>query len=234
MSKKIRMPERKLRHEGPAVQISGLGGSARKISRPASEWPFASQDVSPLAWWRTLPSDFFRDAERLLVIDTLATVSVMDRREEFAAAQRGDAAAAIGVALSLLPIREATVRVDIAMTALLRCSLGGDATAALVLANLLHRVDLRHNLATEVSASWYAHHLCCTQDRRRFTSEEQTVLSATHRPPQARNVSMRGDSYSRNRSCVARGSSDGKSRCLCHLSAPCGLRCLDTRRWPFL
>ncbi|WP_187435067.1 hypothetical protein [Bradyrhizobium cytisi] len=174
------MPKHELRHEVPAVQMSGVGGSAQKISRLASDWPFTSRDVSPLAWWRTLPSGFFRDAELLLVIDTLATVSVIERREEFAAARRGDAAAAIGVALSLLPILEVTVAVAIAMKALLRCALGGDATAALVLANLLHRVELGHDLATELSASWYAHHLHCTKDQRRFTSEEQAALSAIH------------------------------------------------------
>lgn len=155
MSKKTEMPARKRRHQGPTVQTGDATDPASKISRPAtSGWPFAAQEISPLAWWRTLPPNLLRDAEHLLVIDTLDTICVMDRHDEFAAALRGDAAAAVGMALSLLPIREVTLAVDIAMTALLRCALDGDATAAMVVANLLHRVELNHPFATELSAFW--------------------------------------------------------------------------------
>lgn len=39
------------------------------------------------------------------MIDTLDAICVMDRHGEFAVAQGGDAAAAVGVALSLQPIQ---------------------------------------------------------------------------------------------------------------------------------
>src|ERR1700681_3289419 len=31
-----------------------------------SSWPFRPEDVTPLAWWRTMPADLFGDAEHLL------------------------------------------------------------------------------------------------------------------------------------------------------------------------
>jgi hypothetical protein len=158
MSKTTKMPERKLRREGNAIQIGGAGEPAWKISKPAARaWPFNPQDVPPPAWWRTLPSDLFRDAEHLLVIHALDTIRVMHRRDEFAPALRGAAAAAIGTALSLLLISAVTLLVDIAMTALLRRALGGDATGALVLSSLLHRIELDYPFARELSASWHTH-----------------------------------------------------------------------------
>jgi hypothetical protein len=155
MSNKMEMPARKRRHQGLADPIGNAPDLARQISGPATSGrPFAAQDFSPLAWWRTLRSYLLRDAEHLLLIDTLDTICVMDRHDDFAAALRGDAAAAVGVAFSLLPIHEVTLPVDIAMTAVLRCALAGDATATLVLASILRRVKLNHSLATELSASW--------------------------------------------------------------------------------
>ncbi|WP_445219751.1 hypothetical protein ACKWRH_06230 [Bradyrhizobium sp. Pa8] len=121
MSKKTEMPACKRRHHGLAVQTGDVADAAQNISRAATlAWPFTPQDFPPLAWWRTLPSNLIRDAEHLLIIDTLDTIRVMDRHDQFAAALSGDAAAAVGVALSLLPIDEMTLTVDIVMTALLR------------------------------------------------------------------------------------------------------------------
>ncbi|WP_156936955.1 hypothetical protein [Bradyrhizobium sp. WSM2254] len=155
MSNKMEMPARERRHQDLPLPTSDSPGPARNISRPSiSGWPITAQDVSRLAWWRTLPSDLLRDAEQQLVIDTLDTICVMDRHDEFAAALRDDATSAVGVALSLMPIHQETLTVDIAMTALLRCALAGDATAAMVVANLLHRVELDHPFATELSAFW--------------------------------------------------------------------------------
>ena len=61
--------------------------------------PFAPSDTSPLAWWRTLPSDAIGDAERLLLLATLEQIDVLHGGDEFAAALKGDPSAAIGVAI---------------------------------------------------------------------------------------------------------------------------------------
>jgi hypothetical protein len=183
MSKNTKVPEHKLRRDGIRVEIggrtsnamppNGITGANNKLACTASRlstsaWPFNPQDTSPLAWWRMLPSDLFRDAEHLLLIASLESIRVLGGEEELAGALRGDAAAAVGQALALLPIQEVTLRVDIVMTALLRCALSGDAATALVLANLLHRIELDHPLATDLSASWYADHLRRSPGRHGF------------------------------------------------------------------
>lgn len=151
----MEMPAHKCRQQKLTVLTGGVADLARKTFRPlTSGWPFNAQDVSPLAWWRSLPSTHLRDAEHLLVIDTLSRICVLDHRHNLAAALQGDTAAAIGAALSVLPLYEVTLTADIAMTALLRCALERDATATLVLANILRRVELEHSLAAELSASW--------------------------------------------------------------------------------
>lgn len=138
-------------------------------------WPLSSQDAPPLAWWRTLPSDKFRDAEKLLLLVTLERIAVLRGTGELYAAQRGDAAAAIAAALSVMPIQDFTLEVDITMTALLRCAVEGDSAAALVLANVLGRTDL--DLATELSASWFAQHIERSPHRRSFSAEEASLLT---------------------------------------------------------
>ncbi|MDE5462211.1 hypothetical protein [Bradyrhizobium sp. CSS354] len=137
---------------------------------------FSSLDTSPIAWWRTLPSDKLRDAEKLLLVVTLERIALLRGPAELQAAQKGDAAAAIATALSVMPIRKFTLEVDITMTALLRCAAEGDSAAALVLANVLSRTDLDH--ATELSASWFVQHIDRSPHRRSFSPEETASLTA--------------------------------------------------------
>lgn len=156
MLKKMEMPAHKCRQQDLAARTSDAADLPRETFRPLTcEWPFNTQDISPLAWWRTLPSDLLRDAEHLLVIDTLGTTCMFNRDGKLPAAVRGDTAAAIGAGLSLLPVDVVTLTVAITMAALLRCALRGDATLAVVLANILHRVEPNYPLAAELSASWY-------------------------------------------------------------------------------
>lgn len=75
--------------------------------------------------------------------------------------------AARGAALSLLPVDEVTLTVDITMTALLRCALRGDATSTVVLANILHGIELNYPPAAELSASRYTR-LARDSSRRGF------------------------------------------------------------------
>jgi hypothetical protein len=131
-----------------------------------------------LAWWRTLPFDLLRDAEKLLLQATLERIEVLHGANAFRPALRGDAAAAIAVAFVLMPVEDFTLEVDIAMTALLRCAVEGDSAAALVLANIVSRTGFDHSHATELSASWYAQHLHRSPHRRKFSDEEMKLLAA--------------------------------------------------------
>ncbi|MET4198643.1 hypothetical protein [Bradyrhizobium sp. LA6.12] len=141
-------------------------------------WPFTSQDTLPLSWWRTLPSDKLRDAEKLLLHATLERIEVLRGGAELRAALRGDAAAAIAVTFLVTPIQDFTLEVDIVMTALLRCAADGDCAAALVLANVLGRTELGHAHATELSASWFVQHVNRSPHRRAFSTEEAALLAA--------------------------------------------------------
>jgi hypothetical protein len=164
---------------------------ARSSPAPRA-WPFNPEDTFPLAWWRTLPANLFRDAEALLVSATLDKIDVLSGSHTFAAALRGDTAAAITTALALMPIEETTLEVDLAMTAVLRGALDGDAAAALVLSHVIGRATLHHPFATELSPSWLAHHLRHSPNRRCFTEEEARLWSALRAQDEA-TAAGRGD-----------------------------------------
>jgi hypothetical protein len=195
MTDETKVPERKLRHEGPrrtgaagsllAIDRRSIGANASidnpawRIKRPPDRpWPFKAADVSPLHWWRTLPSDAFRDAEQIILLTTLERIGVLHGGKDLAAALAGDAAAAIGVAFSLMPIEEATLTVDIAMAALCRCALARNAAAALVMAQVIGLTDLNHGLATELAASWYTHGLRHSSNPRKFSQAKAVLLVA--------------------------------------------------------
>ena len=172
---------------GPKLQHDGRRGAPRRcVDNPASgkqlacPWPFKADGTSPLAWWRTLPPDAFGDAERLLLQATLDQIDVLHGGDDFAAALKGNPAAAIGVAFSLMPVEEMTLKVDIAMTTLLQCVLERNAATALVLAQILGLTDLGHPFATELATSWLAYGRHCSENPRKF-SEAETVLLAAFR-----------------------------------------------------
>lgn len=141
-------------------------------------WLFAPSDTSPLAWWRMLPSNAFGDAECLHLLTTLKQIDVLHGGDDFAAALEGDPSAAIGVAIALMPIEELTLKADIAMTALLMCALERNATAALVLAQVLGLTDLGHAFVTELAASWLAYGRRYAADPRKFHEAETVLLEA--------------------------------------------------------
>ena len=173
-------PERKLQQEGPG----GASGRRTCVDTPvlgmpqAKPWPLKEDCTSPLAWWRTLAPDAFDNAERLLLTATLKQIDVLHGGDDFAAALERDPAAAIGVAFSMMPIEEMTLKVDIAMTALLRCVLERNAAAALVLAQVLGLTDIGHPFATELAASWLAYGRRSSDNTRKFRKAETVLLAA--------------------------------------------------------
>jgi hypothetical protein len=135
-----------VRHAKPAV----AGDAA---TWPSAPWPFRAEDIGPLAWWRTMPADHLRDAEHLVLRDILSKVSLL-RGCEWVSAMRGDAAASVAIAIGVQPIKEVSIEVDVAMSALLLNALAGDAGAALVLSEVLRQTQLDHPFAKELAASW--------------------------------------------------------------------------------
>ncbi|QQO22621.1 hypothetical protein JJB98_23160 [Bradyrhizobium diazoefficiens] len=194
MTENTKLPGRRCRHggsrhagAGSALAITqkriaahaGIDNTAWRIKRPPNQpWPFKAVQTPPLQWWRTLPSDGFRDAEQLLLLKTLERIRVLRGGDDPAAALCGDPAAAIGVAFTLMPIEEFTLEVDIAMTALLRCALERNAAAALVLAQIVGLTEFEHEFATELAASWYVHGRRHSANPRQFSEAEAVLLSA--------------------------------------------------------
>jgi hypothetical protein len=111
-----------------------------------SSWPFRPEDANPLAWWRTMPADLLRDAEQLVLRETIRKVGVL-KGCEWVSAMRGDVAAGIAIALEAMPITTITLEVDLAMTTLMLGALAANAASALVLSQVLQRTSLDHPFA---------------------------------------------------------------------------------------
>lgn len=145
---------------------------------PDSPWPFNSNDVSPLRWWRTLPSHELGHSERALLLATLKSISVLNAGSNLKSALAGDPMAAMDVAFSLMPVKELTLTVDIAMTALCHLSLAPNATLALVMAQVTGLTDLDHGLSIDLALSWYKYGLRNASDPRKFRESETVPLRA--------------------------------------------------------
>jgi hypothetical protein len=168
---------------GIAISPSiGRSGRAALNNRSSCNrlWPrpFTLSDTSPLAWWRTLPPSAFGDAERPHLLTTLKQIDMLHGGDDFAAALKGDPSAAIGVAFTLMPIKEMSLTTDIAMTALLQCALEPNSTAALVLAQVLGLSDVGHPYATELAASWLAHGQRYSANPSKYSEAGKILLAA--------------------------------------------------------
>ncbi|WP_128963005.1 hypothetical protein [Bradyrhizobium guangzhouense] len=169
--------------EGPRLAVARQAGPtlpldpARGLTR-LSPWPYEPNDTSPLAWWRRLPPDSFHDAERSLLRATLGDVRVLRGGNDLAAALQGDAVAAVGAALGLMPITEVTLPVDVTMSCLLYTALKQDATAALVMSQIAGLTDLGHGFAIELAGSWFKYGRRHSDDPRKFDLAEDVLLIA--------------------------------------------------------
>jgi hypothetical protein len=77
-----------------------------------------------------------------------------------------------------MPIMEVTVPVDVAMTSLLYTALQHDATAALVMSQIVGLTDVGHEFATELAASWFEYGRRHSDDPRKFDQAEEALLAA--------------------------------------------------------
>jgi hypothetical protein len=135
----------------------------------------------PLGWWRTMRPDLFGEAECLLVGSALDGLAVLGAGKDFGAALKGDAAAAISAALSLVPVREVTLKVDITMTALLSCALKNDPAAVLVLSHILGVAQWGDKDAEDLGLAWLDRHMAHPMDPKRFASSEAALAAAFSR-----------------------------------------------------
>ena len=125
-----------------------------------------------------MPPEALGDTQRLLMTETIRRISVLRGGDDLAGAIRGDAAAAIGAALGLMPIEEISLPVDITMTALMCVALGGNAAPALVIAQVLGLTDVGHELAGELAATWLAFGERHSGEPSKFGEAKVVLLSA--------------------------------------------------------
>ncbi len=176
--------ERNGRHPGdPRLAGAGQAGTRLPLNlgwrlTRSAPWPFEPDQTSPLAWWRRLPPDSFHHAEYSLLRATLGDVRILRGGDDLAAALRGDAAAAVGAALGLMPITEVTLPVDVTMSWLLYTALKHDATAALVMSQIVGLTDLGHGFAIELAGSWFKYGRRHSDDPRKFDLAEDVLLIA--------------------------------------------------------
>ena len=135
------------------------------------------EDGTPLAWWRLLPPDLLCGSE-LLVRSTLNEITVLRGDDEINAALRGHAAAAIGVALAVMPINKINLQVDIVMTALLTAALEQNASAALVMAQVIGLTDLDHPFGDALASSWFDFGRRHSTDPQKFGEAEAVLRTA--------------------------------------------------------
>jgi hypothetical protein len=107
----------------------------------------------PKAKWRTLRAEQLK-ASDVNELDELLSRTAILGRADWHAAVAGDAAAAIGLAVTFLPVHEITPQVDLAMSVLLRRVVGGDAAAAAALSLVLRNLPGRFALHQDISKSW--------------------------------------------------------------------------------
>jgi hypothetical protein len=112
--------------------------------------PAPDAGISVLVFWRRFGADSFTAARRARVDAFVTKAVIADPRWPAAAA--GDAAAAIGIALSQHATRFPDLQFDVAMTAVLLCGLNGDPAARVVLAAMLRN----RRVPERIAASWCA------------------------------------------------------------------------------
>ena len=117
-------------------------------------------------------------AEHLQVTAALDGLAVMGGGTEAAAALAGDATAAVGMALSLIPLRVVTLQIDIVMSALLSCALAGDPASVLVLSHVLGRCQWGDPSAEELGLAWLDRHKACPISSEQFAASEAALAAA--------------------------------------------------------
>jgi hypothetical protein len=115
-----------------------------------------------LFYWRMLPANRFEAEAKESLLACIKRISATS--DEWRRAIRGDAAAAVSLALRLGTPSMVTYKVALVMTLLLRAAID-DAAAATVMANRLNAMPLNFKRRSKLATSWLLH--CILLDSRR-------------------------------------------------------------------
>lgn len=139
-----------------SMSCLGLEGTAGRKQHHADDAVEPSR--APWALWRTWRAEQFDVADADTLQHLLAKTSLFGQ-PKWRNAVGGDVSAAVGVAVSFLPVDEVTVQFDIAMTALISYAIEGDAAAAIVVSNILRSLPGRERLHRRIATSWFVSNL---------------------------------------------------------------------------
>jgi hypothetical protein len=139
--------------------ICDNGGAGRRRSRkkPCGRRlkvsPGANTD--PLHWWRKLEAGQFGESERTVIGAVLDRVALIHHEQ---------AKAFAGELSEIVPLFAETAksfcfnsRTDLVMTALLRCALGGNSTAKLLMRKALSKGSAFDPTLYQLSQTWFRH-----------------------------------------------------------------------------
>lgn len=98
-------------------------------------------------------ADALRGAEAAEMRAAMAKIELCGE-PRWRAAVTGDAAAAIGIVMTMTPRHFGHLRFDLAATALAICAVNGSAAACLVMANLLRRIPDSGPTEAQLATSW--------------------------------------------------------------------------------
>ena len=145
--------KRLIRMTAPATPPPLPGRTAAEVA-PSSSPADGGHSVPPLQWWRRLPAHAFTGMHVTTIQRAVTGISIINE-PCWPAAAKGNPVAAVGVALRAIKrCRTPSPGFDLVMSALLRCSIEGSSTAALVLEYALGRIAAKDPVCAAVAASW--------------------------------------------------------------------------------
>ena len=110
-----------------------------------------------LSWWRTIRADSFNAATAMALRNAMANIAIM-REPTWHEAAKGDAAAAVGLALRLHPNTSPMIY-DLVMTALAACAADDNAAACLAMTQVLRQSPGACRTEARLATSWLVRNL---------------------------------------------------------------------------
>lgn len=114
------------------------------------QWP------TTLSYWRRFPAESFDDALKADVLDCVNRIS--STIAEWRSAIHGDAGAAVALALRIKAPTVIGLKLDLAMTVLLRTAFE-NAAAAVVMSHVLRKMPLESHDRARLATSWLVHNI---------------------------------------------------------------------------
>jgi hypothetical protein len=127
---------------------------------PVRLYPLSGAAIShyslPLTWWRTRAADALGSGNIPILRRALEKFEFIGE-DSWGRAREGDAPAAIGIALRIMHNHEPrAVIIDIPLSAVLCCAIGGDPSSELLLSAALRRRATLDHRCKSLSSSWPA------------------------------------------------------------------------------